>query len=140
MIYEATREIEAPAARAWGMLSAVETWPQWLPTVTGVEPLDGSPIAVGRRYRVTQPKIRPSLWRVTEIAPGRRFVWRAQSPGLEMIAEHEVEPVGGNARVRLGYEFRGLLGAVLGRMFGGITREYLEREAQTLKARVEESR
>jgi uncharacterized membrane protein len=137
MIYETTRDIAAPAPRAWDMLSAVEAWPQWLPTVDNVEALDGSPLQVGRRYRITQPKLRPAVWKVTEIEPGHRFVWRAASPGLEMIAEHAIESVGEHARVRLSYEFRGLLGGLLGKAFGRLTRDYIGREAETLKARAE---
>lgn len=138
MIFEATRNIEAPATRVWDVLSGVEAWPQWLPTVSSVEALDGSPLQVGRRYRITQPRLRPAIWKVSEVEPGRRFVWRATSPGVQMIAEHIVDSDGTRAHVRLGYEFRGPLGVLLGKAFGGITREYLDGEAQALKTLTEE--
>jgi uncharacterized membrane protein len=127
-------DIRAPAARVWNLLSAVESWPRWLPTVARVEVLDGTPLQIGRRYRIEQPKLRPALWTVTVLEPGRRFTWEARSPGMTMVADHFVEPVGTDAvRVHLSFVFKGPLGALFGRLFGRLTREYLAQEAVALK-------
>ena len=132
--YEASVDIRAPADRVWSVLSAVESWPRILPTVTRVEALDGTPLETGRRYRVEQPKLRPALWTVTVLEPGRRFVWRTRSPGMAMVADHFIEPIDADTvRVRLSFAFEGLLGALLGRLFGRLTRDYLAQEAAAFK-------
>ena len=136
--YEATSDIQAPAERVWAVLSDVQTWPQWMPTVSSVEPLREMALQVGCRYRVTQPKLRPTVWVVSVVEAGRRFEWRAKSPGMELVADHVMESTGqGGTRVRLRFEFRGLVGAFLGAAFGALTRNYLSQEAQALKDRVE---
>ena len=139
--YEATTEINASAERVWAVLSAVESWPQWMPTVNSVEPLRETPLQVGRRYRVTQPKLRPTVWAVSVVEPDHRFEWRAKSPGMELVADHLIESTGqGSTRVRLRFEFKGLVGALLGVVFCALTRNYLSQEAQALKDRAEVTR
>ncbi len=137
MEYAARIRIEAPATQAWRLLCAVEDWPRWLPTVTRVDALDGTPLETGRRYRVVQPRLRPAVWTVTGIEPGRRFAWRARAPGLAMVADHVVEPEGDGACAHLTYRFGGLLGPLLGRLYGRITRDYLRQEAAALKHHAE---
>lgn len=139
--YETTTEIQASTERVWAVLSAVEAWPQWMPTVTSVEPLRDASLQVGRRFRVRQPKLRPTVWTVSVVDTGRRFEWRARSPGTELVADHVIESRGPDAtRVRLRFEFRGLVGALLGAVFGALTRNYLSREARALKCRAEEGK
>jgi uncharacterized membrane protein len=137
MEYATRTRIEAPATRAWRLLSAVEDWPRWLPTVTRVDALDGTPLATGRRYHVVQPRLRPAVWTVTGIDPGRRFAWQARAPGLAMVADHVVEPHGDDTWVHLTYRFGGLLGPLLGRLYGRLTRDYLRQEAAALKHHAE---
>ena len=121
------------------MLAAVVAWPEWLPTVTSVQPLDGNALKVGFRYVVRQPKLRPATWVVTELEP-LRFVWQARSPGLLMIAEHTVEEKSaGTSQVTLRFSFNGLLGVPVGKLFRSITESYLAQEAASLKSKVEGS-
>jgi len=139
--YHATTDIQAPAGRVWAVLSAVEAWPQWMPTVSSVEPLLEASLEVGRRYRVIQPKLRPMVWTVSIVETDRRFEWRARSPGMELVADHVIESSGpAAARVRLRFEFKGLVGIVLGAVFGTLTRSYLSQEARALKCRAEEEK
>lgn len=126
------------AARVWGVLSNVQSWPAWLPTVERVEALDAWPLATGRRYRMTQPKLRPGVWKVAKLELGKRFTWRASSTGMAMIADHLLEATGSNTtRIQLRYDFIGWLGAPMGMIFGRRTRSYLGREARVLKHRAE---
>ena len=71
MTHLASLEIRAPAARAWEVLSDVQSWPAWLPTVERVEAPHAWLLAIGRRYRVAQPKLRPAVWKVTALEPGK---------------------------------------------------------------------
>lgn len=139
--YDASIRIAAPRNDVWRVLADVAAWPQWLRTVDSVQPLDGNPLNVGCRYVVSQPKLRPATWIVTELEQARRFVWQARSPGLLMVAEHAIEEDSpGECNVTLRYSFSGLLGAPIGRLFRSVTQRYLAEEAASLKLKVEGSR
>ena len=136
--YDASISIGAPGESVWRVLAAVVAWPEWLPTVNSVQPLDGSQLKVGFRYVVRQPKLRPATWIVTELEPLRRFVWQARSPGLLMVAEHTVEDIRpGKSRVILRFSFDGFLGPPIGRLFRSVTERYLSQEVASLKLKVE---
>ncbi|HEY8067740.1 MAG TPA: SRPBCC family protein [Burkholderiales bacterium] len=136
--YAASISIAAPRESVWRVLSAVASWPEWLPTVSSVQPLDGSPLEVGFQYTVHQPRLRPATWVVTELEPPSRFVWQARSPGLLMVAEHAVaDSAPGNSHVTLRFSFEGLLGGPLGWLFRSVTEHYLSQEAASLKFKVE---
>jgi uncharacterized membrane protein len=131
--------IHAPVHRVWEVLTDVERWPEWAETVTSVTRLDEGPLTVGSTARIEQPKLPPTEYVVTELAPGKSFTWVATSPGVRTIARHDVEvlPRGGT-RVRLSVEQAGPLGKVIGRLFfKGLTERYLAAEAAGLKARSE---
>jgi uncharacterized membrane protein len=136
--YSAFISIAAPRESVWRVLAAVVAWPEWLPTVSSVQPLDGKPLKIGARYTVHQPNLRPATWVVTELEPPRCFVWQARSPGLLMIAVHTIEeaPAGGS-RVVLRFSFAGVLGAPLGWLFRSTTERYLAQEVASLKLMVE---
>jgi uncharacterized membrane protein len=136
--YESTIAIAAPRESVWRVLAEVVAWPKWLPTVSSVEPLDGSVLKVGSRYTVRQPKLRPATWVVTQLEPPRCFVWQARSPGLLMIAKHTVEELSpGKSQVNLRFSFSGLLGAPMGMLFRSVAESYLAQEVASLKINVE---
>ena len=68
MRIETSISIAAPPERIWPALADVAAWPDWLPTVTRVEPLDGRELAPGRRYRIAQPRLQTAVWTVTALA------------------------------------------------------------------------
>jgi hypothetical protein len=132
--YEACQAIGASQDQVWRVLSNVTAWPEWLPTVSKVDPLDGDHLNIGSRFVVYQPKLRPATWVVTELAPPRQFIWSARSIGWLMVAEHEVSAQpDGTCRVTLRFSFKGAIGSLLGWAFGPLTRSYLAREAAALK-------
>lgn len=138
--FESSIVIAAEAGAVGSVLSDVANWPNWLPTVTKVESLDGAAVAPGARFVVYQPRLRPATWKVTRLEAPREFVWEARSPGLHMLAEHAVTPQPPDASaVLLRFSFGGLLGGLMGRLFGSTVRDYLAREAAALKTRVEQT-
>ena len=138
--YEVFTSIAAPRDAVWQVLSKVAAWPEWLPTVNSVHALDGDCLDVGSRYVVRQPKLRPATWVVTELEQPRRFVWVAHSPSLRMTAEHTVDEISsGMSKIVLRFSFAGLLGGLVGRLYGSATKSYLAREAASLKQKVEAS-
>lgn len=128
-------EIPAPTDRVWAVMSDVERWPEWTPTVTRIERLDQGPLVVGSRAHIRQPKLPPATWKVTELVPGHSFTWVTQSPGVLVIAHHRVESTVDGTRATLSLRFSGLLGPLVARMTRGLNERYLGLEANGLKAR-----
>lgn len=135
--FAVTTSIAAPAERIWPVLADVMRWPEWLPTVTSVEALDEPTLRIGARYRVLQPKLRPAVWSITLVEPGRRFVWESRQPGVLAVADHVVVPASaGGTSVTLSVSFSGLLGGLVGLVAGRLTRDYIGQESAALARRV----
>lgn len=131
-------DVEAPVEQVWDVLCAVERWPEWASTVTSVRRLGEGPLVVGSRARVEQPRIPPTEYVVSELEPGRSFIWVATGPGVRTTARHVLEQLGsGGTRVTLSVGQAGPLGAVMGRFYRRLTDRYLAAEAEGLKARSE---
>jgi uncharacterized protein YndB with AHSA1/START domain len=136
-----TVDIAAPPEQVWAVLADVERWSEWSETVTWVRRLDDGPLRSGSRAKINQPKIPETEYVVTELEPGQSFTWVATGPGVTTTARHTVEALpGGGSRVRLAVEQGGLVGAVMGRFYRGLTGRYLANEAAGLKARCEGDR
>jgi len=135
--FSISTDIDAPAERAWQVMSDTERWHEWTPSVTSVTRLGGAPFAVGSRVMIRQPKFPPALWKLTAIEPGRSFTWVSVAPGLRVVAHHQVEPTAAGSRATLSLDLQGLFGGVFGRMTKDITERYLVMEAKGLKARSE---
>lgn len=142
MRFDITTEIDAPPEVVFAVLSEVERWPEWTPTVTRVERLGdaGAPFALGTRLRIVQPKVPPADWTVTALEAGRGFRFVSRSPGATVEADHWIEPAGpgDRSRVTLSVTFGGFLGRLIGRMMRKLNERYLAQEAAGLKQRSEE--
>ena len=128
------------AARAelvWRILADVEHWPNWTPTVFEVKPLSQAGLRVGARYRVTQPKLRPAVYEVTECTPNQAFTWVQKFPGGTMIADHRLAPRDGGTEVELSFTSSGVVANLVSMMFSKLIREYVATEARSLKRQCE---
>ena len=130
-------EISAPPERVWAVISDIERWPEWTPSVTRIERLDAGPLAVGHRARIRQPRLLPAVWRVTALEPGRGFTWVTRSPGVHVTGGHWVEPAGAGSRAHITLRFDGILARLVARLAGERTTRYLALEARGLKERSE---
>ena len=138
MITDSSIQIDAPAPLVWQIFSDVERWPEMTPSVDRLTALDEAPLAVGRRYRIEQPRFPKLVWEVTEVEPGRSWTWVQRSPGGTTLAIHEVVAQGPERTlVRQRIDQRGPIGAVVGFLTKRITPRYMEQEAQGLKAMAE---
>jgi uncharacterized membrane protein len=139
MLNEDSIEIDAPPQLVWEVFSDVEHWPDWTASVTSLAGLDGSALAVGRRFAIKQPGMQRLVWQVTDIEPGASWTWVQRSPGVNVVAGHYVTagPDGGTL-VRQQLDQGGVLGALVGRLMLKKTRRFLAQEAQGLKARSEQ--
>ncbi len=133
-------EIDAAPRLVWNVFSDVERWPQWTASVTSLTALDGSGLAVGKRFEISQPRLPKLVWEVTALVEGASWTWEQRSPGGRTIAVHEVIPNGDRTLVRQRLDQQGPIGALVARFMRGTTKRYLELEAQGLKARSEQLR
>lgn len=138
MDYEETIDTRADVAQVWAAMAAVRTYPRWTSSMTAVEPLDGPQLRVGHRFRIRQPGLPVTVWRVSEVDEGASFSWRADSPGVHTIAYHRVaaRPEGG-ARITIGIRQTGVLAGLVAVLTAAKTRRYLALEAAGLKAAAE---
>jgi uncharacterized protein YndB with AHSA1/START domain len=137
MRIERSIDIAAPPERVWAVMADVERWHEWTASITSVELLDGEPIGVGKRARVVQPRLRPAVFEVTTLEPGRGFTWRTHSGGLAADAGHRIVPTAGGSRAVLSVDFSGWLLLVMGWWVRRLTERYVAMEAEGLKRRCE---
>jgi carbon monoxide dehydrogenase subunit G len=135
--YSLSVQIDAPAERVWPVMSDIERWHEWTPSIRSVRRTNAGPFRIGARARVYQPKLPPADWVVTALDEGRAFVWESRAPGVRVIATHTVEPVGTGSRVTLSIQYYGVIGTLFGRLTAGINRRYIALEADGLKRRAE---
>ena len=94
---DVTRESTAPVDRLWSTISDVRHWPQWLPTVDAVTPLDPDrPDEVGASYTVEQPGLPTAVWTITAWEEGRSFTWESR-PARHPLGRHP-HPAAGRRR------------------------------------------
>ncbi|WFE34469.1 SRPBCC family protein [Micromonospora sp. WMMD975] len=138
MRFVETVEIAADVDRVWAVQTDVESWPEWTPSVTAARRLESGPLALGSTARLSQPRLRPAIWRVTEIDPPYAFVWESASPGVRSRGEHRLVRLDDRrTRVELALVQTGPLAGLVG-LFGGATmRRYLRQEADGLRRRCE---
>ena len=127
----------APPDAIWKVLADVEHWPDWTPTVLEVKPLSNTELRVGAQYRVTQPKLRPAVYEVTECTANKAFTWVQKLPGSMMIADHRLVPRNGTTEVELSFASKGLLADLVSMIFSKLIREYVSTEARSLQRQCE---
>jgi uncharacterized protein YndB with AHSA1/START domain len=88
-VLTARRQVPASAAAVWAVLTDLDAWPVWGPTVSRAT-LDADELAVGARGTVWTPVGVPLPFRITEVVPGRRWSW---SVAGVPATTHSVEPI-----------------------------------------------
>jgi hypothetical protein len=130
--------VKAPPEKVWAVLLDIDRWPEWNPAITKIRLLDSGPFTVGSRAHIRQPKLRPAVWKVTEIDERvRSFTWVTRNPGVQVTGGHRVERDGEGSKITLSIQFSGLLAPLVFGLTGGLTQRYVTREAQGLKERSE---
>jgi uncharacterized membrane protein len=137
MRYVREETVHAPAARVWQLLVDVEKWPRWTESMQEIQRLEDSPLTVGSRSRVTQPRRRPLVWTVTALEPMRTFTWVARQPGLSFEAVHRIEEAGEGVRTTLEFIVTGPLAWLANPLAGSRIRSSLEMESTGLKRAAE---
>jgi hypothetical protein len=122
-----TVEVFALPGCVWELLVDVERWPEWTPTVTRVQRMEESPLAIGSRTKIWQPKLMPVVWQVTaldEIAGV--FTWATRKPGIQVTATHRVQPMPNGSNVTLSLDYTGFLGPLMAWQFKDLNWDYVD--------------
>jgi uncharacterized protein YndB with AHSA1/START domain len=130
-------DIGAPPERVWTVMCDIDRWHEWTPSISSITREGNGDFAVGTVATVRQPGFPPTRWRISSIEDGRRFSWDNMSPGMHVIATHEIDPTPGGCRVTLSLEYHGLISALLERLTRTRTLRYVAMEADGLKRRSE---
>lgn len=136
MLTERRFHVDAPTDAVWAVLSDVERWPEWTDSITSLQLLEPGDLRIGARAKIKQPSIPPVVWTVTELDPGRYFVWRA-SGLMPTVGVHRVEPDGDGSMVTLSVEQSGIFSLLAAWWLRRINNKYLDMEMNGLKRRVE---
>jgi hypothetical protein len=118
----------------WTIFTDVEAWPSWTASVSRIEPLDGAGLEIGRRFRISQPKLPVLVWTITDVSPGRSWRWETTSVGARTSATHTLAATPhGHTVVTQCLEQTGWLGRPVAALTRRLTRRYLQLEANGLK-------
>ena len=132
--YERAIRIDAPPAAVWAVMSDVEKWSDWTPTIVSIVKDSGGALAQGMTAHVTVKGRSVSVWGVTELVPERSFTWEtAAGPGLRVAAGHTIVPVDGGSRVTLTMTAHGPAAPVVSWLVRRLTRSNVDIEAESLK-------
>lgn len=136
--YETQIVIDRPRAEVWRVLSALEEWPQWTPTMRSVRHLSG--VGVGAEYEVRQPGLPTSRLTITEWNDGHSFTWVSREKPSSTVADHLLVAIDENRTdVRLRIMMTGPIVSLVWALWGRKIQRFVDVEANSLKTIVERS-
>jgi len=139
MEYQVSVDIKATADKVWSVLTDVERWPEWSSSMAKLRRLDRGPFERGTRVRVKQPKLLTAVWTVVDIEPKHSFTWTATNGGVTTVTDHRLAPEPNDTvTVTISVRQAGPLSWLVGMLTSGLTRRYVNMEAEGLKRRCEE--
>jgi hypothetical protein len=134
-------EIAAPVETVWAVLSNVDRWPDWLPTVAEVEAGACGTVCAGQVLRIRHGGLGTLDWTVADVRQPRGFTRVATLPGVTLEADHTLDPLPRNETVlRLRLRIDGAGGRLLARFRASFLQAWLIREAEALRLRAEPTR
>jgi hypothetical protein len=103
-----------------------------------VDPLDGPALQVGNRFRIKQPGLPSTVWRVSDVRDGEAFAWEASFPGVHTVAFHRLRRNSdGTTQIAIGLRQTGVLSGLIALLTAAKTRRFLRLEAAGLQASAE---
>ncbi len=94
-VWMAKRTVDAPADAVWELLTDLDAWPQWGPTVSRAE-LGGTAFLLGATGRVWTPVGIPLPFVISAFDPGHSWGWDVAGVPA---TQHGVEPRPGGCTV-----------------------------------------
>ncbi|MCV7281659.1 SRPBCC family protein [Mycolicibacterium flavescens] len=86
----------APREAVWDVITDLDTWPQWGPTVSGAELKEPGPLRLGSEGNVVTPVGLKLPFTITEFRPRRCWAWQVAGVGA---TRHEVFSEGDGSRI-----------------------------------------
>jgi uncharacterized protein YndB with AHSA1/START domain len=137
MEHERVVHIERQPGSVWRVLMDIESWPEWTASMTWLKRVEPGPLERGSEVQIKQPRLRATVWTVTDLVPGERFTWENSGAGVTTAADHELAPADGGTLVTLRVRQSGWLAGLTGLVGGSAIRRLVAQEAEGLKARCE---
>ncbi len=138
MEYQKSVTIATDPERVWKVLSDIERWPERISTYEEVRRLDDGDLRVGSRAHVKQKGLAAGDWEVSELVEDSTFTWSSRQPGVRIVGRHTVSTdADGTTRLTLVLEQSGWLSGLVSLALGRKVREYVDLEAEALKAAAE---
>jgi uncharacterized protein YndB with AHSA1/START domain len=138
MAHAVSITVQASPAIVWQLLTDVESWPRWTPSMLSVSRLDRGEFRLGSRAAIKQPGMPIAVWAVSELEPGRSFAWTSKSVGVTTVGGHVVEPAGDGARLTLTVRQTGPFAGAIGLLFGRRIRRWIGLEAEGFRRAAEQ--
>jgi uncharacterized protein YndB with AHSA1/START domain len=95
----AARTMAVSPEAAWRVLTDLEAWPQWGPSVQGAELVEPGPLRLGSRGKVWTPIGIPLPFEIIEFDDGHAWAWKVAGVSA---TRHAVEPRPNGCRVSFG--------------------------------------
>lgn len=131
---QVTRPTLLPTDVLWQVLSDLDRWASWLPTVDAIRPAEpGRPAGIGVGYVLEQPGLPRATWTITDWRPGGGFTWESRAGRVRSTGRHELTPTERGTDVVLSLDWTGPAAGLVRLVYGRKTRRYVEREAQALQ-------
>lgn len=130
----------AAPSDVWRLFTDPEQWPELIQSITSLRRLDSGPLAVGSEVQLKQPAFPPTRWRVTEMRPGRSFVWESASGGMTTVGGHIVEPHGDGSLITLTLRTRGPLSGLMSALLSRRSLRYITMELDGFRRAAEAAR
>jgi uncharacterized membrane protein len=137
MEHRVTTAIDAPPQQIWSLLVDLERWPEMTQSITEVRRLDSGPLHVGSEAIIKQPSLPRARWRVTELEPGRSFIWENKSGGVTGVGGHMVDTHGQGSRITLTLSLHGPLARLMDAFVGRLSQRYITMEMEGFRRTAE---
>jgi uncharacterized membrane protein len=137
MEHRVTATVAAPTDAVWRLFIDIERWPEMTASVLEVRRTDSGPVQVGSEAIVRQPGLIRARWRVTEIEPGRSFVWETKVAGVTAVGGHLVEQDGDHAVITLTLRQHGPLAPLLAALTSRMTKKNIALELEGFRRTAE---
>jgi hypothetical protein len=94
----ALADVAAPPSTVWRLLTDLDCWPRWGPSVQSASTADGGPLALGSRGSVTTLAGVGLSFEITEFTEGTSWSWKVA--GIP-ATDHSVVATTAGCRVRI---------------------------------------
>jgi uncharacterized membrane protein len=140
MEYSVRTDADAQPDEVWRLFVDVERWPEMTKSIREVRRLDNGPLRIGSEAIVRQPRLPRARWRVTELEPGRSFVWETTAGGVTTAGGHTVEAKGRGSVITLTLRQHGPLARLMHAFLGRLSQRYLSMEMEGFRRTAEQAR